>query len=89
MFENSDDFLTVDETCELLKMGHNAVYRLLNSGTLKALRNGRVWRVQTRNPYAYGIVYRYNPILDDGHLITQVQNRGSLPHYWWERKGFG
>jgi len=44
MFENSDDFLTVDETCELLKMGHNAVYRLLNSGTLKALRNGRVWR---------------------------------------------
>lgn len=34
MFENSDDFLTVDETCELL-----------NSGTLKALRNGRVWRV--------------------------------------------
>lgn len=45
MFENSDDFLTVDETCELLKMGHNAVYRLLNSGRLKALRNGRVWRV--------------------------------------------
>lgn len=45
MFENSDDFLTVDETCELLKMGYNAVYRLLNSGTLKALRNGRVWRV--------------------------------------------
>ena len=45
MFENSDDFLTVDESCELLKMGHNAVYRLLNSGTLKALRNGRVWRV--------------------------------------------
>ena len=45
--------------------------------------------LQAKNPYAYGIVYRYNPILDDGHLITQVQNRGSLPHYWWEREGFG
>lgn len=35
--------------------------------------------LQAKNPYAYGIVYRYNPILDDGHLITQVQNIGWYP----------
>lgn len=45
MLDNWDDYLTVDETCELLKMGHNAVYKLLHSGQLKALRNGRIWRV--------------------------------------------
>ena len=45
MLEQQDDFLTVDELCELLKIGHNAAYRLLNSGEIKALRNGRVWRI--------------------------------------------
>lgn len=45
MLEHCDDFLTVDEVCEMLKMGHNAVYRLLKNGELKAFRNGRVWRI--------------------------------------------
>lgn len=45
MLELSDDFLTVDELCELLKIGHNAAYKLLNSGKLKALKNGRTWRI--------------------------------------------
>jgi len=45
MLENCDDFLTVDELCELLKIGHNAAYALLKSGKLKAFRNGRVWRI--------------------------------------------
>ena len=45
MLNQSDDFLTVDEVCELLKIGHNAAYRMLNTGELKAIRNGRVWRI--------------------------------------------
>lgn len=45
MLENADDFLTVDELCELLKIGHNAAYALLKSGQIKAFRNGRVWRI--------------------------------------------
>lgn len=45
MLENQDDFLTVEELCELLKIGHNAAYHLLNSGEIKAFRNGRVWRI--------------------------------------------
>ncbi len=40
-----DDFLTVDELCELLKIGYNAAYTLLNSRTIKSFRNGRVWRI--------------------------------------------
>ena len=45
MLNEVDAFLTVDEACELLKIGHNAIYRLLNTGELKAFRNGRVWRI--------------------------------------------
>lgn len=55
MLEQSDDFLTVDELCELLKIGHNAAYALLNKGKLKAFRNGRSWRIpkQAVIEYAY------------------------------------
>ena len=42
MFENFDDILTVEEACEALKIGYNAMYELLNTGMLKGYRNGRV-----------------------------------------------
>ena len=45
MLEQYDDLLTVEEACEVLKMGKNALYSLLGIGTLKAFRNGRVWRI--------------------------------------------
>lgn len=45
MFEQYDDVLTVDEACEALKVGHNMLYNLLNSGKLKAYRCGRIWRI--------------------------------------------
>lgn len=45
MLEAYDDLLTTEEACEALKIGKNALYELLASGTLKAFRNGRVWRI--------------------------------------------
>ena len=45
MFENYDDVLTVEEACEALKIGYNAMYELLNTGKIKGYRNGRVWRI--------------------------------------------
>ena len=45
MFEQYPDILTVEEVCEALRMGYNAVYELLNEGKLKAYKNGRVWRM--------------------------------------------
>ena len=45
MFESYDELLTSEEACEALKIGKNALYQLLSSGTLKAYRNGRVWRI--------------------------------------------
>lgn len=45
MFEQYPDILTVEEVCEALRMGYNAVYEILNNGKLKAFKNGRVWRI--------------------------------------------
>lgn len=45
MFEMYSDILTVEEACEALRIGYNAMYELLNSGKLKAYRNGRTWRI--------------------------------------------
>ena len=45
MFEQYPDILTVEEACEALRMGYNAVYDLLNEAKLKAYKNGRVWRI--------------------------------------------
>ena len=45
MFEQYSDILTVEEVCEALRMGYNAVYELLNEGKLKAYKNGRIWRI--------------------------------------------
>ena len=45
MFESYDDVLTVEEACEALKIGYNAMYELLNTSKLRGYRNGRVWRI--------------------------------------------
>ena len=45
MLEDYPDILTVEEACEALRVGYNAIYELLNSGKLKAYKNGRVWRI--------------------------------------------
>lgn len=45
MLEGYDDLLTTEEACEALKIGKNALYALLADRSLKAYRNGRVWRI--------------------------------------------
>ena len=42
MFDDYPDILTVDEACEILRIGYNAIYANLNSGKLRAYRNGCV-----------------------------------------------
>ncbi|MFT9495785.1 helix-turn-helix domain-containing protein [Anaerosolibacter sp.] len=47
MFDNYDDILTVEQLTEILFIGRNAAYRLLNSGEIKAFQigNSRVWKI--------------------------------------------
>lgn len=53
MFEQYPDILTVEDVCEALRMGYNAVYDLLNEGKLKAFKNGRVWRIPKESLMTY------------------------------------
>lgn len=53
MFEQYPDILTVEDVCEALRMGYNAVYDLLNKGILKAFKNGRVWRIPKESLVKY------------------------------------
>lgn len=45
MLEEYADILTVDEACEALRVGYNAMYALLKNGKVKGYRNGRTWRI--------------------------------------------
>lgn len=49
MFDDYPDILTVSEACELLRVGSNAIYKLLDNGKLSAYRNGRVWRIPKKS----------------------------------------
>lgn len=53
LFQQYDDVLTTDEVCEILKIGKNALYELLQSGRLKGFRNGRVWRIPKESLVIY------------------------------------
>ena len=53
MFEEYGDVLTAEEACEALRIGYNALYDLLQSGKLKAYRNGRLWRIPKKSVIQY------------------------------------
>ena len=42
------DLITVDDLCELLSIGRNSAYALLNSRELKAFKIGRHWKIPKR-----------------------------------------
>lgn len=45
MINSENDILDVEEVMEILYIGRNYAYKLLNSGALKAFRVGRKWRI--------------------------------------------
>ncbi|OMC75062.1 DNA-binding protein [Paenibacillus odorifer] len=45
MFEQYDDILTFDQLMEVLAIGRNKAYNLLQTGEIDSLRIGRTYRV--------------------------------------------
>lgn len=43
--EQCSDVLTVGELCEILGIGYNAAYDLLNQNIIPAFRIGRRWKI--------------------------------------------
>ena len=45
MFNEYNDIVTVDALCEMLSIGKNTAYTLLNTVAINALHYGRVWKI--------------------------------------------
>ncbi len=43
MFNEYSDIVTVEELCEMLRIGRNKAYDLLRSRKIRAFRCGRTW----------------------------------------------
>ena len=58
------EIITMEELCEILYIGKNSAYKLLNSGQLKGFQIGRVWKIPKVSLTEYinkncGLVARY------------------------------
>lgn len=53
MFEDYKDVVNVDQLMEMLDIGRNKAYELINSGLIQSLRIGRVHKIPKRNIIAY------------------------------------
>lgn len=45
MYNDPNSLVSVDELCEILSIGHNAAYALLNEQKIKGFKIGRVWKI--------------------------------------------
>ncbi len=49
----AEDLITVEELCEILRIGKNAAYRLLNEGKVKCFRINRTWKIPRESVTLY------------------------------------
>lgn len=43
--ETYEDLITIEELCEILSIGKNTAYHLLNAKEISAFRIGRIWKI--------------------------------------------
>ena len=48
MFEYYETLITPEDAADMLGCGMNSIYKLLNSGKIKAMRIGRHWKIPKR-----------------------------------------
>lgn len=58
MFNEYSDVVTIDELCEMLRIGRNKAYELLRNGDIKAFRCGRLWIISKAAVEEFVIAYR-------------------------------
>ena len=56
MLNDYEDILTVSDVAQILYIGKNRVYELLDSGDLKGFRIGRVWKIPKEAVQEYILV---------------------------------
>lgn len=53
MFEEYKDVIRVEDMMEMLKVGKNRAYDLLNSGKIKAFRIGNIYKIPKKSVIEY------------------------------------
>lgn len=53
MLEQYETILIPEECAEILRIGMNEMYKILNSGDLPAFKVGRTWRIPKNNLLNY------------------------------------
>ncbi len=53
MLNEANEIYTVYDIMDILKIGENTAYRLLNEGKIKAFRIGKSWRIQEKSLQEY------------------------------------
>lgn len=49
IFSDYPDIVNVDDLAKMLNIGRNTAYRLLNNGSIKSIRIGRVHKIPKQN----------------------------------------
>ena len=45
MFNNYYDMVTIEEMCEMLRIGRSKAYEFLRTGEVEGFKKGRVWMI--------------------------------------------
>lgn len=45
MYNNFPELITIEDMCDILSIGKNSAYDLLNTGKVKAFRIGSHWKI--------------------------------------------
>ena len=56
MLNKYNDVLTVEELCEVLRIGKNTAYRLLKNKEIKSIKRGSVYKIPKK--YLKQYIYR-------------------------------
>jgi len=53
MLNKYSDILTVEELCEVLRIGKNTAYRLLKSNEIKSVKIGKIYKIPKKSVRKY------------------------------------
>lgn len=53
MFEQYEEVVTPQELSEMLRIGMNQTYKILNDGLISAYREGKSWRISKQSVIEY------------------------------------
>lgn len=53
MLNKYNDILTVEELCEVLRIGKNTAYKLLKSGEIKSIKIGKIYKIPKKSVRKY------------------------------------